>query len=215
MIEVNNLMYNYPGGPKMQFPDLQVLPDEVCLVIGQSGVGKTTLLHLLAGLMKPKSGTILINNTDIGKLAGRKLDKFRGEQIGIIFQKNHFVKALTVIENLSLTQKLAGIPSDIRYCNELLSKLNIDRYSNKRPDSLSEGEKQRVSIARALVTKPKLVLADEPTSALDDTNCMAVYDLLKKHADDIDASLIIVTHDGRLKSLVDKHVELSKLDAHV
>ena len=215
MIQVQNLSYKYPSGPNLQFPDLEVLADETCLILGQSGVGKTTLLHLLAGLMKPSSGSVTLNGTNISNLDGRKLDRFRGEKIGIVFQKNHFVKALSVLDNLLITQKLAGSKVDAKECKSLLEKLNIGQYANKLTDALSEGEKQRVSIARALATRPTLILADEPTSALDDENCNVVFNLLKAHSDQIDASLVIVTHDGRLKDLVDKRVVLQNHTADV
>lgn len=215
MIRVQGLTYKYPKGPQLMFPDFEVQADEACLVLGQSGVGKTTLLHLLAGLMKPTNGTILIGETDIGPLNGNKLDKFRGSQIGIIFQKNHFVRSLSVLENLMLTQKLSGERQDSNHAIGILEQLNINQYQNKSTDQLSEGEKQRVSIARALINRPKLILADEPTSALDDENCKKVYNLLKEQAKEIDAALVIVTHDGRLKELVKKKLYLSKELGHV
>lgn len=215
MIRVEDLAYDYSNGPSLKFPDLNVLGDEACLVLGQSGVGKTTLLHLLGGLMPPKHGKVIIGDIDISTLSGNALDKFRGKNIGIIFQKNHFVNALNVLENLMLTQKLSGVKQDADYAKYILSQLNIDQYVNKSTNDLSEGEKQRVSIARSLVNRPKLILADEPTSALDDDNCQAVYNLLKAQAQEIDAALVIVTHDGRLKELVEKKVILNKNEVYV
>lgn len=215
MIRIEDLAYKYPKGPSLQFPDFSVAGDEACLVLGQSGVGKTTLLHLLAGLMPQKQGKVMIGDTEIGKLSGNKLDKFRGKNIGIIFQKNHFVKSLNVLENLLLTQKLSGVAQDADYAKYILGKLNIEQYISKSTNDLSEGEKQRVSIARSLVNRPKVILADEPTSALDDDNCQSVYNLLKEQAKEIDAALVIVTHDGRLKDLIDKKVNLVKSAQHV
>ena len=215
MIRVEDLAYNYSKGPSLKFPDFSVMGDEACLVLGQSGVGKTTLLHLLGGLMPPKNGKVFIGDTDISTLSGNALDKFRGKNIGIIFQKNHFVQALNVLENLLLTQKLSGVKQDVDYAKYILGQLNIDQYISKSTNDLSEGEKQRVSIARSLVNKPKLILADEPTSALDDDNCQAVYNLLKEQAKEIDAALVIVTHDGRLKELIDQKVILNKNEVYV
>ena len=215
MIKVNGLKYKYPRGPMLQFPSFGVVAGEACLILGQSGVGKTTLLHLLAGLMKAETGSILIDNQELSKISKTAIDKFRGAQIGIVFQKNHFVQALSVIENLLLTQKLSGVKKDPAFANAILQRLGIGQYKNKLTNELSEGEKQRVSIARALVNKPKLILADEPTSALDDDNCKAVYELLKSQAEEIGAALIIVTHDGRLKELVDQRIILSKVEVNV
>lgn len=215
MIRVEDLAYKYPKGPSLAFPDFSVAGDEACLVLGNSGVGKTTLLHLLAGLMPQTQGKVIIGDTEIGSLSGNKLDKFRGKNIGIIFQKNHFVKSLNVLENLLLTQKLSGVAQDIDYAKYILGKLNIGQYISKSTNDLSEGEKQRVSIARSLVNRPKLILADEPTSALDDDNCQSVYNLLKEQAKEIDAALVIVTHDGRLKDIIDKKVNLVKSELHV
>ena len=215
MIRVEDLAYAYSKGPSLEFPDFGVKGDEACLVLGQSGVGKTTLLHLLGGLMRPTQGKVIVGDTDISKLSGNTLDKFRGKNIGIIFQKNHFVQALNVLENLLLTQKLSGVKQDVDYAKYILSQLNIDQYISKSTNALSEGEKQRVSIARCLVNKPKLILADEPTSALDDENCQAVYNLLKAQAYEIGAALVIVTHDGRLKELVEKKVVLDKNEMNV
>jgi len=215
MIRIEDLAYKYPKGPNLQFPNFKVAGDEACLVLGQSGVGKTTLLHLLAGLMRQTKGKVIIGDTDISKLSGNKLDKFRGKNIGIIFQKNHFVQSLNVLDNLLLTQKLSGVAQDADYAKYILQQLNIEQYISKSTNDLSEGEKQRVSIARSLVNRPKVILADEPTSALDDDNCQAVYQLLKDQAKEIDAALVIVTHDGRLKALIDKKVNLLKSEMHV
>jgi len=142
-------------------------------------------------------------------LGASKLDRFRGQNIGIIFQKNHFIESLNVIENLMLSQKLAGVTIDKNFCLKTLQALNIDHKAKSKIRNLSEGEKQRVNIARAVVHKPKLVLADEPTSALDDENCAKVVDLLRNQAQEIGAALLIVTHDTRLKSIVEKQIVLS------
>lgn len=208
MVQTQSLTYKYPKGPGIQFPDLTVGPGEACLVLGQSGVGKTTFLHLMAGLMKPSNGNIDIGGKRISDLKGSSLDHFRGNNIGLIFQKNHFVSSLNLLDNLLLAQSLAGNNQSSEDCMALLERLNIASLANKKTSELSEGEKQRVSIARSLVNSPKLILADEPTSALDDSNCTAVITLLKEAASNIDAALIIVTHDSRLKEFVSKSIQL-------
>ncbi len=210
MLRTENLSYKYKNGNAFTFPDFSCESNNALLLLGQSGVGKTTLLHLLAGLMKPKNGKIEINGQDMTSLSSGALDTFRGKNIGIVFQQNHFVKSLNVIENLILAQSMAGNPVDKSACQNLLDQLNIGEKANKRIHKLSQGERQRVAIARALVNRPKILLADEPTSALDDENCKAVMHLLQNQAKQYNTALIVVTHDNRLKEMNILTVELSK-----
>ncbi len=158
--------------------------------------------------MTTRNGSVQVADTDLGKISSSKLDKFRGKQIGIIFQKAHFVKALTVEENLVLAQQLAGLPVNRGRIAELLSHLNVEHKLKSKPNQLSQGEQQRVAIARALVNKPKVILADEPTSALDDVNCDEVIKLLEREAKEVGATLLVVTHDGRLKEKFNKQIHL-------
>lgn len=211
MIKTNNLSFSYDGKKRFIFPDVSIRAGESLLILGQSGVGKTTLLHLLAGLMKPMTGSFQLGSENVTSLSGAALDKFRGKNIGIVFQQNHFIDALTVIENLTLAQELSGLKPDWKVCKSLLVELNLDHKLNAKVKQLSEGEKQRASIARALVNNPKLILADEPTSALDDKNCDAVFELLSTQADKIESALIIVTHDSRLKSKMPNHLTLENI----
>ena len=198
MIKTESLKFSYDGKKYFDFPDINLDSGENLLIIGNSGIGKTTLLHLLAGILKPESGSINISGTDISKFSDTELDKFRGDNIGIVFQKPHFISSLTINENLKLAQYLS--PSKTSGdAKKILESLNIkDKYQQK-PNQLSEGEKQRASIALALINSPRLVLADEPTSSLDDFNCNNVIKLLKKQAKDHGAQLIVITHDARLK----------------
>ena len=177
------------------------------MIIGSSGIGKTTLLHLLAGLLQSNSGSINLYGQDISKLTQHQIDKFRGQNIGIVFQKPHFVNSLTVKENLQLAQYLGNKKDDSRIV-DILSSLDILDKENKNPKKLSQGEKQRASIAMAIVNSPKLILADEPTSSLDDENCERVIKLLKKQASDFNAQLIVITHDNRLKKHFKKSIKL-------
>ena len=198
MIKTESLKFSYDGEKYFDFPDINLDSSENLLIIGNSGIGKTTLLHLLAGILKPESGSINISGTDISKFSDTELDKFRGDNIGIVFQKPHFISSLTINENLKLAQYLS--PSKTSGdAKKILESLNIkDKYQQK-PNQLSEGEKQRASIALALINSPSLILADEPTSSLDDFNCNNVIKLLKKQAKDHKAQLIVITHDARLK----------------
>ncbi len=206
MISTENLQYKYHNGPILQFPDLAV--DQESLILGQSGCGKTTLLHLLAGMLAPSRGEVTIGGQQLSGLQGSALDLFRGKNIGIVFQTPHFIKALSVGENLTLSQHLARVSADKKIVAATLERLGISHKINKHVDQLSQGEKQRVSIARAIINKPKVILADEPTSALDDKNCNVVVELLKDCASRNNAALVVVTHDNRLKNEFSSRIEL-------
>ncbi len=208
MLQTKALQYSYDGRHQLHFPDIDCKKGEQWLLLGQSGSGKTTLLHLLGGLLSPKSGTVNIDGTNIGVLRGSALDHFRGRRIGIIFQKAHFVKALTVEENLLLAQQLAGVSASKSRIREMLERLNVGHKFRVKPDRLSAGEQQRVAIARALVNQPSIILADEPTSALDDLNCKEVINLLEEQANAVSATLLVVTHDSRLKAAFHNQIQL-------
>ena len=208
MVKINGLTYNYSSEVQLKFPDFSLSKGEQALILGQSGCGKTTLLHLLSGLLKPNSGEVDVENENISKISGARLDNFRGANIGIVFQTPHFIEALTVKENLTLTQTLAGKSKDVDKVKSLLADLGVESKLNSKLNTLSVGEKQRVSIARALVNSPALILADEPTSALDDKNCDAVLKLVREQAKKHNSTLLIVTHDNRLKDQFDKRIEL-------
>ncbi len=208
MLKTTQLKYSYDSQNSFSFPDIQCGAGEKWLMLGQSGCGKTTLLHLLGGLLRPKAGDVVIGSTTINKLSNTELDKFRGKHVGIIFQRPHFIRALTVSENLQLAQKLAGVTQSKNRIESLLNRLNIGNKINAKPHNLSQGEQQRVAIARALVNEPDLILADEPTSALDDKNTEEVIKLLENQAQEENATLLIVTHDGRLKNYFEKQILL-------
>lgn len=208
MLRTTDLRYTYPKGPSFTFPDLKVGKEEVLLVLGKSGSGKTTLLHLLAGLMTPFAGTVEVNATDISTLSGSSLDAFRGRNIGLVFQQPLFIRSVNVMDNLQLARSFAGLSQNTELAERLLKELDVADRAHQIPQSLSIGERQRVSIARSLMTSPSLVLADEPTSALDDDNCHRVTELLQGAATRHGAALVIVTHDRRLKDRFINAVEL-------
>ena len=197
MLETKNLRFKYDNNLELNFPDIKTSKENL-LILGASGVGKTTFLHLLSGLLKPINGEINLLGTKISKLKMSEMDRFRGKNIGIVFQKPHFINSLTVKENLQLAQYISK-KSDKNRIQSLLESLGIEDKANKKTLNLSQGEKQRVSIALAIVNSPKLILADEPTSSLDDLNCDKVINILKNQASKYKAKLIIITHDYRLK----------------
>lgn len=206
MIETKSLEFSYDNSFVFKFPNIKLKSNENLLVLGNSGIGKSTLLHNLAGILRPKSGLIKIFDQDISKLSELELDKFRGQNIGIIFQRSHFVNSLTVGENLELAQFLGrNKKGNIK---ETLNNLKILDKINKKPKELSQGERQRASIALAIINSPKLILADEPTSSLDDTNCSNVIKILKEQALKYQAQLIVITHDSRLKKHFKKSISL-------
>ena len=207
MIRTKELKFSYNNQVSLNFHDISLNKNENLLIIGSSGIGKTTLLHLLAGLLKSSSGSIELFGKEISELSSHQLDRFRKNNIGIVFQRPHFVNSLTVKENLQLAQYIANKKDNNRIEN-ILKNLNIFDKSNKKTNQLSQGEKQRASIALAIVNSPKLILADEPTSSLDDDNTFNVIKLLKKQASDFGAQLIVITHDKRLKKHFKKHIEL-------
>lgn len=207
MIQTKKLNFKYNDQAAFNFPDIKLGKNENLLIIGSSGIGKTTLLHLLAGLLQSDSGSINLYGQDISKLTQYELDRFRGQNIGIVFQKPHFVNSLTVKENLQLAQYLGNKVNQGRI-DDILSSLNILDKKNKNPKKLSQGEKQRACIAMAIVNSPKLILADEPTSSLDDENCDRVIKLLKKQASEFNAQLVVITHDNRLKKHFKKSIKL-------
>jgi len=202
LIRTKDISFQYDENTAFSFPDFSCASKEELLILGPSGVGKTTFLHLLCGFIKADKGKVEIDGKQIFNLSDADLDHFRSNSVGIIFQDNYFIDSISVKENLFLAQTLAGNKKDEIQILKLSQDLGIEKLLNKKPSKLSRGEQQRASIIRALLNNPKVLLADEPTSSLDDVNCNKVISLLKDAAQKSGAALIIVTHDSRLKSQI-------------
>ncbi|WP_299184869.1 ABC transporter ATP-binding protein [uncultured Aquimarina sp.] len=190
------------------FPDIDLSFEQNALILGDSGIGKTTLLHIMAGLLVPKKGNVFIGNTCVQQLTRNQLNNFRGKHIGIIFQRAYFIKSLSLLENIKIREKLSKKTIDQERRIGLIEKLDLMNVRDKKVQELSEGQRQRLSIALGIIHKPKVILADEPTSNLDDKNCERVISLLKKEAQICKSNLVIITHDQRVKPHFDKHIIL-------
>jgi len=185
---------------------LTVAPGEIVLIMGPSGSGKTTLLSMLGALLKPTEGAIQLNGTTISALAENRLPDIRLRQFGFVFQDFNLLSALTALENVAIVAELAGMKSrDARKkAAGILGELGLDKRLNSLPEKLSGGEKQRVAIARALVNDPTLILADEPTANLDSKIGHEIMRLLRKIAKEQGRSVVIVSHDQRIKDIADR-----------
>lgn len=197
---VSNVSKTYGRNMVLRGVNLNVEKGDIVMVKGQSGVGKTTLLNIIAGLEIPDEGSVKIEKIEINKLSENERAKFRLQKIGIIFQSANLIDDLTVMENIALPLKLAGKRWKERV-EELLEYFGIKDKMHSFPSSLSGGEIQRVAIARALANEPEFLIADEPTSNLDDVNTENIVELMKKINREMGVTIILATHDPRLERL--------------
>lgn len=207
-IDVSDLDFSYGETKVLNIERCKLDRGRSMAVIGPSGCGKTTFLHLLAGLIRPVSGVIRILGQDLSELRGASLDRFRGRNIGLVFQRLHLLPALSVRENVLLAQRLGGSGIDEARVATLLKLLDLGGLEHRKPSMLSQGQAQRVAIARALVHGPELIMADEPTSALDDQHAEQALALLQSSARAVGAALLVVTHDQRVRGSLDDELEL-------
>jgi putative ABC transport system ATP-binding protein len=199
LISVEGLTHRYAERVALDLPAWQVEAGRHTLILGPSGSGKSTLLTLLAGLLTPTSGAVSVEGFAVTHASQRDRDAWRARKVGFVMQRLHLVGALTVEQNLALAQTLAGLAKDVARIHDTLARLGVGDKAKRRPHELSVGEAQRVAIARAVLHRPVLLLADEPTSALDDASCKAALDLLESAAAESGATLIVATHDQRIK----------------
>lgn len=200
MLKTTSITFSYNNLNSFIFPEISLNNSEDLLILGKSGVGKTTFIQILAGLLMPEKGSISLNGVKYADLSLKQMDEFRGKNISLVFQKPYFIKSINLLENLLTTLKLSGNEVDNKKCEYLLEQIGLSEKIYSKTYELSEGEKQRASIAMAVCKNPDLILADEPTASLDNENCDIIIKLLKEQAGNSNSKLIIVTHDQRLKN---------------
>jgi len=181
--------------------NLNLKPQKDLLITGPSGVGKTTLLSILCGLQKPTNGSIIYNDIDLYNLAENEIDNFRGKNLGIVFQNFNLINSFTVKQNLEIAANAIGNKSSDQYFN-LLDRIGLADKSHIKVANLSIGEKQRLAVARAFVGEPQWIFCDEPTSSLDDKNANIIANLIKEESSRCEASLVLITHDSRIQTLI-------------
>jgi len=199
VIQTRSLAFEYPGGPALAFGDVDVPQGGTLLVQGRSGAGKSTWLALVAGLLTPDSGQVLVAGQDVAALARGQRDTWRGRTIGFLPQKLHLSDALSVERNLALAYFAAGLQEDAVAIRQALAALDVAELAQRRPSQLSGGQAQRVALARAILLAPKVLLADEPTASLDDEAAAASLELLRSCARRCGATLVVATHDARAR----------------
>jgi len=192
--------------------DLEVTRGEMVAIVGASGVGKSTLLHLLGGLDRADSGSIRIGDTDLLALADAAMVAFRNQHVGFVFQFHHLLPEFDAVENVEMPMRIARMPlgEARRRSTELLTRVSLAERATHRPNMLSGGEQQRVAVARALVMRPALLLADEPTGDLDEITADALHGLLRDMHAEHGLTSIIATHNPRLAAACDRVLRLEQ-----
>lgn len=180
--------------PVLDVPNYRMASGEQAVLIGSSGCGKTTLLHVIAGISRPDSGHVTIDRLDITRLPEFAVDRFRAEKIGYVFQTFNLMPGFTALENVLLGMTFARGRKDVERAKELLDRVGLSHRLHHRPTTMSVGEQQRVAVARSLANRPKLLLADEPTANVDPANQQQIVDLIRMTCHDEQVTLLIVTH---------------------
>ena len=198
LVAARGLSHARDGRTVMQIGDWQLQPGCHALLLGPSGSGKTSFINIVTGLLTPTSGELWVAGEAMSTLPPAARDALRRRTIGLVFQTLRLIPALSITDNLALAQKLALGSVDRGEIARLIDRVGLSHRAHARPRQMSQGEGQRAAIARALVTRPRLLVADEPTSALDDSNAARMIDLMFEAADATGATLLIATHDGRI-----------------
>jgi lipoprotein-releasing system ATP-binding protein len=214
MIEIKGLTKNFISGDRrvdvLGGIDLSIARGERVAVVGASGAGKTTLMHILGALDRPSSGQVLLEGTDLFSLRGTALDVFRNRTVGFVFQFNQLLPEFTALENVMMPSLIAGRKANeaAEPAEKLLLEVGLGHRLSHKPGELSGGEQQRVAIARALVMSPRLLLADEPTGNLDKRTAEDIYHLLQELHAKHDLTMVVVTHSEILAARLDRIVHM-------
>jgi lipoprotein-releasing system ATP-binding protein len=216
VLEARNLYKSFPGGPDeaelhvLQGMELQVPEASITSIIGSSGSGKSTLLHILGGLDRADKGEVFWDSKNISEYKTDDLADFRNKYIGFVFQFHHLLPEFTALENVAMPALIAGTPTKEAYARgrDLLHSFGIEARKSHRPTQLSGGEQQRVSMARALMNKPRIILADEPTGNLDQANTDIILDLLFELREAMGVSVLLITHEKEIAGRSDRILEL-------
>ena len=219
MLQLSNVKKSYeePDGKRLQILDVehyQLEEGEQAVMIGRSGGGKTTLLHVIAGIAQADEGKIEIDGLDIMRLFEAGRDRFRAEKVGYVFQTFNLLRGFTALENVLLGMTFARGRKDTSRARKLLDRVGLSHRLHHKPNALSVGEQQRVAVARALANKPRLLLADEPTANVDPANQQQVIDLIRGTCDEEKVALLMVTHAMEVAeqfSRVDRLEEINRI----
>ena len=201
MLTCENISFDIDGHNLFSNINLNLKSQKDLLITGPSGIGKTTLLSILCGLQKPTNGSIIYNDIDLYNLAENEVDYFRGKNLGIVFQNFNLINSFTVKQNIEIAANAIGTKSSVQYFN-LLDRVGLADKSHIKVANLSIGEKQRLAVARAFVGEPQWIFCDEPTSSLDDKNANIIANLIKEESSRCKASLVLITHDSRIQTLI-------------
>ncbi|MED9823003.1 MAG: ABC transporter ATP-binding protein [Christensenellales bacterium] len=212
ILQTKNLKKHYGAGDTLvkalDGVNLSVENGEFVAIVGTSGSGKSTLLHMLGGLDRPTSGSVIMDGQDIFSLKDEALTIFRRRKIGFVFQAYNLVPVLSVYENIVLPIQLDGGTVDQGYVNQIIAALGLQQKLNSLPSQLSGGQQQRVAIARALATKPAILLADEPTGNLDSKTSQDVLSLMKVTGQKFAQTMVMITHNEEIAQLADRIIRI-------
>lgn len=208
MFVLQGLRHAYAHWPTLAFADLEVAPGTQVLVRGPSGSGKSTLLAIVAGLLTPSAGRVVVDGVDVTALAPRQRDAWRGAHLGFVPQRLHLSASLSVAHNLALPYVAVGEPVDAARIDAVTRRLGLQGLLARHTHELSVGQAQRVALARALLRAPALLLADEPSASLDDAHARGAVALLAEVAAEQRATLLVATHDARVAAALPAAVEM-------
>jgi putative ABC transport system ATP-binding protein len=216
MIEISNVAFCYKVGSfRIDIPKLDVKAGEKVAVIGPSGGGKTTLLHLLAGVLTPSTGQIVVDGTEVSALGREDRQDYRALRMGMIFQEFELLAYLDVTDNVLLPYRVSPVlaldDAARKRAEALVQEVGLDGKQRRYPHHLSQGERQRIAVCRALVTRPAILLGDEPTGNLDPENRDRIMDTLWRYSDETEAPIVAVTHDHELLGRFDRTVDVREL----